>query len=316
MPDCEYFEEGSCSKDECAYRHIKHSSDAKRCDDFLNGFCPMGRSCEKRHLLKSASESNVKKKEKRKMGEEVIKDVQEGRIAGGVGKKARTTSVIARTNQKHLDIGSSGPNPSSIPIRSCDLHGVIPTDMTETDLFIPFPDFGDLMGLDSEVVRRGRDEGGGESDSEVGVGAEGSRDGDIDDDGDQMAWGEDLDPGIQTGTESDCDFDSVDTDADRVPDVAEDGLREGESGVACSVRNTQTAVALSSAVRRSEEGEEHLQGRGQSSSGASSSSGRDSGRDSGSMDEENCRIIAELKAAKIFNLLPTSFLKRPDLLGY
>jgi hypothetical protein len=311
MPDCEYFDEGSCSKDDCAYRHVKFSSDTKRCDDFLNGFCPMGRSCKSRHLLKSAFETRVKKKEKSKFREDNLRDTLRRRVGDDDVGKAGATPIITATYEKHLEsLEPEGAAGSQI------FNDEFPLDKTETDLFIPFPDFGDLMGVDSdpdsdsETLRRGSGSGAGigdgRSDGDCDEGAEAAcgKDGDIDGagDGDFAAIGEDLDLGYHSESETASDDDLMDVVHDEIHPNGEGHVGEEESSVRQREGASPTSVAISSTERISGEREgEYLVQR--------------SSCDGGAIEQENNQIVAELKTAKIFDLLPTSFLygSEPDL---
>jgi len=49
MPVCKFFLEGVCARDDCPYRHVKVSADAKVCPAFLRGHCPLGQECRMRH---------------------------------------------------------------------------------------------------------------------------------------------------------------------------------------------------------------------------------------------------------------------------
>lgn len=39
MPTCKYYLEGSCSRDNCPYLHVKINPKAEICRDFLEGYC-------------------------------------------------------------------------------------------------------------------------------------------------------------------------------------------------------------------------------------------------------------------------------------
>jgi hypothetical protein len=308
MPDCEYFEQGSCSKDGCVYRHVKFSSDTKRCDDFLNGFCPMGRSCKNRHLFKSAFETKVKNKEKSKVRDDGRIDTSKRRVGGGDNGTAGAMPIISANYENQHDLESEGGTGSQI------FNDEIPSVTAETDLFIPFPDFGDLMGMDSdpdsnsdpdsEAVRRGRGTGRGrdgaergksrgDSDFDEGAEAACGKDEDIDGacDGDLAADGENQDLGNQSESETVSDDDSMDV----CNDQASESNVEDESAVRQRKGASPTSVAIRSTGGISGEREgEHLL--------------RRSSCDGGGIQQENYRIISELKTAKIFDLLPTSFL--------
>jgi hypothetical protein len=310
MPDCEYFDEGSCSKDDCAYRHVKFSSDTKRCDDFLNGFCPMGRTCKNRHLFKSALETRVKNKGKSKFREDGRRDTSRRRVGDDDDGNAGAIPTITATYEKHLEsLESEGDTGSQI------FNDEIPLDKTETDLYIPFPDFGDLMGVDSdpdsdsEANCRGRGSGAGigegRSDGDCVEGAEAAcgKDGDIDGagDGDLAANGEDLDLGKQSESETVSDDDLMDVDNDEIHPNREGHVGEEESSVRQKKGASPTSVAISSTEGISGEREEEYLVQRSS--------------DEGAIEQENNQIVAELKTAKIFDLLPTSFLygSEPDL---
>lgn len=42
MPTCLHFLQGACSRNNCLYPHVKLSSKAPICRDFVRGFCPLG----------------------------------------------------------------------------------------------------------------------------------------------------------------------------------------------------------------------------------------------------------------------------------
>lgn len=295
MPDCEYFEVGSCSKDDCAYRHVKFSSDTKRCDDFLNGFCPMGRSCKNRHLFKSSAfETKLKSKEKNIVKYDYSKDTLKRRVGEGDDSKAGTISVVTTVEEYQPKMDSAGGTKSQI------FDDEIPLDMTETDLFIPLPDFEDLMGVDSgpdsdsEAVCRDRGRGasrGRGGDGDEGAEVESGKDGDFHGANDKniTADREDLDVEDHSETKSVSDNCSMDVHDDEVnASNSERDIGEEERSVKHKKGTSPTSVAISSKEGNScdREGLEH----------------------------ENYRIIAELKAAKILDLLPTSFLcgSEPD----
>ncbi|KAK4470720.1 hypothetical protein MN116_006247 [Schistosoma mekongi] len=50
LPQCTYYESGSCERAHCPYLHIKHHSKSVICSDFARGRCPLGRLCNKRHI--------------------------------------------------------------------------------------------------------------------------------------------------------------------------------------------------------------------------------------------------------------------------
>jgi hypothetical protein len=49
MPICSYFLEGKCTNGNCPFRHVSIASDAPVCQEFLQGFCPLGDKCPKKH---------------------------------------------------------------------------------------------------------------------------------------------------------------------------------------------------------------------------------------------------------------------------
>lgn len=51
MPDCIMFLRGTCTREDCRFRHVKVSEPAPVCDAFLQGYCPKGETCKLRHEL-------------------------------------------------------------------------------------------------------------------------------------------------------------------------------------------------------------------------------------------------------------------------
>ncbi|KAL0360284.1 UNVERIFIED_CONTAM: Zinc finger CCCH domain-containing protein 7 [Sesamum radiatum] len=49
MQDCSYFLKGSCSNENCPYRHVNVNPDSTVCDSFLRGYCADGNECRKKH---------------------------------------------------------------------------------------------------------------------------------------------------------------------------------------------------------------------------------------------------------------------------
>ncbi|KAJ8929427.1 hypothetical protein NQ314_017876 [Rhamnusium bicolor] len=49
MPACKFYLEGSCSRDDCPYLHVRISPKADICRNFLEGFCKEAAECDKRH---------------------------------------------------------------------------------------------------------------------------------------------------------------------------------------------------------------------------------------------------------------------------
>ena len=39
---CSYFIRGKCTRDDCPYLHVNVNRDAEICEDFVNGYCPLG----------------------------------------------------------------------------------------------------------------------------------------------------------------------------------------------------------------------------------------------------------------------------------
>ncbi|KAJ8444418.1 hypothetical protein Cgig2_005940 [Carnegiea gigantea] len=49
MPDCSFFLQGSCSNENCPYRHVNVNPKAPVCENFLRGYCAEGNECRKKH---------------------------------------------------------------------------------------------------------------------------------------------------------------------------------------------------------------------------------------------------------------------------
>ncbi|KAL0314367.1 UNVERIFIED_CONTAM: Zinc finger CCCH domain-containing protein 7 [Sesamum angustifolium] len=49
MQDCSYFLKGSCSNENCPYRHVNVNPDSTVCESFLRGYCADGNECRKKH---------------------------------------------------------------------------------------------------------------------------------------------------------------------------------------------------------------------------------------------------------------------------
>lgn len=148
MPDCEYFARGSCLKDNCTYRHVKHNPDTKACEGFNIGFCASGSSCKLRHILFQQTDLAGNTKHARK---------------SGVDKTAATKYVMTRM--------TSGTVNGSISLCSSDAPSLIASvtasiteeqpllddhlskrpraDLEETDLFIPLPEDEDYPDSDN-----------------------------------------------------------------------------------------------------------------------------------------------------------------------
>lgn len=138
MPDCEYFEKGICFKDNCIYRHVKFNDDAKVCDDFLKGNCPLGIICRCRHVILGGgltARKGLKIKSKKEIGitKKNLKFENDKNAIFSVKNRKQNESIIEPTN---LCDDSETLSSSYISMQPTDK--IIHTDLVETDLFIPF----------------------------------------------------------------------------------------------------------------------------------------------------------------------------------
>lgn len=52
MPTCKFYLEGSCSREDCPYVHVRISPKADVCKDFLEGFCKKAAEVTLLHVLR------------------------------------------------------------------------------------------------------------------------------------------------------------------------------------------------------------------------------------------------------------------------
>ena len=53
MPECQFFRDhGSCTNEDCVFRHIKQEDKKRDCPWYARGFCRHGAKCNNRHVKK------------------------------------------------------------------------------------------------------------------------------------------------------------------------------------------------------------------------------------------------------------------------
>lgn len=70
MPACAFFLKGTCTNDACPYSHVKVNANAEVCPDFLKGYCPKGKACLLKHVLKEKKKAKQDRKRQRRAEEE------------------------------------------------------------------------------------------------------------------------------------------------------------------------------------------------------------------------------------------------------
>lgn len=178
MSDCEYFARGSCLKDNCTYRHVKHNADTKACEDFNNGFCATGKRCKLRHVLYQQSDLTGKTKHVRKRDADRTVMPKHGEACATIGVETDIMGCHISSASSHIDSLASLSNDHVSKMTRATLE--------ETDLFIPLLENEDFSDCDMDI----------ESD----LGSQGTLDSDSDEDDDQWKKNESYEDRKAVGT--------------------------------------------------------------------------------------------------------------------
>ena len=147
VPDCEFFARELCFKDNCVYRHIKFNENTEPCSDFLNGFCPSGRNCKSRHLDKASAPIVKEIMKKKRSARKKKKEETDLEISQSLNSEAMCLEFSEEIEEISL---TKSYAKKEIP-RNCDM------DLVETDLFIPLlNDIGanDFDGVENQNIEK------------------------------------------------------------------------------------------------------------------------------------------------------------------
>ena len=109
------------------YRHIKFNDNTEPCSDFLNGFCPSGRNCKNRHLDKASAP--------------IVKEIMKKKRSARKKKKEETDLEITQSLNSEVMCSEFSEEIEEISLKKSNFKKDNPQmpemDMVETDLFIP-----------------------------------------------------------------------------------------------------------------------------------------------------------------------------------